>query len=104
MKKIDVLAWGVKHIAKNHRNVKCDTDWEEYHSMSIMDTATPTLSDARMLCEDLGIDRQDCYADESWGAITIDLDYWLDEHAQEEYTPTGREMWKRYSVEIGSEI
>ncbi len=56
MKKIDVLAWGVKHIASNHRNVECDTDWEEYGAMYIMDTAVPTLSDARMLCADLGID------------------------------------------------
>lgn len=105
MKKIEVLAWGVQHIAKNHRDVKCATDYQEYGSMSIQDTAVPTLEDARMLCEDLGIDRSDCYCDSSWGVIVIDLDYWLCEgHDQEEYVPTGHEMWKRYGVEIGSEI
>lgn len=103
MKKIKVLQWGVKHIATNHRS-EFNTDYEEYHSMSIWDDGVPTLADARMMCEDLGIDRSDCYCDSSWGIIVIDLDGWLQEHGQEEYVPTGMEMWKRYGVEIGSPI
>lgn len=103
MKKIEVLQWGVKHIATNHKS-KFNTDYEEYHSMSIWDDGVPTLADARMMCEDLGIDRSDFYCDSSWGIIVIDIDGWLQEHGQEEYVPTGMEMWKRYGVEIGSPI
>ena len=103
MKKIEVLQWGVKHIATNHRS-EFNTDYEEYHSMSIWDDGVPTLADARMMCEGLGIARENCYADHSWNIICIDLDGWLEEHANEEYVPTGMEMWKRYGVEIGSPI
>ena len=102
MKKIEVLAWGVKHIAKNHRDVECNVDYEETQSMSIWDDAVPTLEDARMMCDDLGIGRENCYADHSWGIICIDLDDWLPEHANEEYAPTGHEMWHLYGVTIGS--
>lgn len=102
MKKIEVLAWGVKHIASNHRNVNCDTDYEEFQSMSIDDCATPTLADARMMCEDLGIERECCYADHSWGIIVIDVEGWADTIGQQEYTPTGHEMWKRFDAVIGN--
>lgn len=101
MKKIDVLAWGVKHIASNHRNVKCSTDWEEFQSMSIQDDEVPTLSDARMMCEDLGINPGDCYCDHSWGVIVIDVEGWADTIGQEEYVPTGHEMWKKSDAKIG---
>ena len=104
MKKIDVLAWGVRHIAHNHRDAVCNTDYKECMSMSIVDDSVPTLSDTQMLCEDLGIERQNCYADHSWGVICIDLEGWVEKHGQEEYVPTGMEMWKRYGVEIGSPI
>lgn len=105
MKKIEVLEWGVKHIASNHsvsRKVVCNTDYEECQSMSITDTEVPTVHDARMLCEDLGMERDRCYADNSWGVTVIDVEGWADTIGQQEYTPTGMEMWKRYGVEIGS--
>lgn len=102
MKKIEVLAWGVKHIASNHRGVECNTDYQEYMSMSIWDDGVPTLADARMLCEDLGIERENCYADNSWGIITIDVEGWADTIGQQEYVPTGMEMWKRPDVTIGA--
>ena len=103
MKKIEVLQWGVAHIATNHKS-EYNTDYEENHSMSIWDDGVPTLSDARMMCEDLGIAKENCYADHSWNVVCIDLDGWLEEHGQEEYVPTGMEMWHRYGVEIGSPI
>ena len=101
MKKIEVLAWGVKHIAANHRS-EYNTDYEEFLSMSIWDDGVPTLADARMMCEDLGIPADCCYADHSWGVTVIDLDGWLQEHGHEEYVPTGMEMWKRHDAVIGS--
>ena len=101
MKKIDVLAWGVQHIAANHK-VECDVDYQEYMSMSIYGDSAPTLADTRMLCEDLGIDRSCCNADHSWGIIAIDVDEWVETIGQEEYAPTGMELWKKHGVEIGS--
>lgn len=101
MKKIDVLAWGVQHIASNH-DANYSTDYEEYQSMSILGTEVPTVADARMLCEDLGMERERCYVDNSWGIIVIDLEGWVDTEGQQEYTPTGHEMWKRFGATIGS--
>ena len=101
MKKIEVLAWGVQHIASNHRGVACSTDWEEFQSMSIHDDAVPTLSDAQMLCEDVGLGRENCWPDRSWGFIVIDVEDWADTIGQQEYTPTGHEMWKKIDATIG---
>lgn len=56
MKKIDVLVWGVKHISANHDTHE-NTDYQEDGAMCIMDNHVPTVSDLRMLCEDLGIER-----------------------------------------------
>jgi hypothetical protein len=70
--------------------------------MSIADDGVPTLADARMMCEDLGINPGDCYADHSWGTIVIDIEGWADTIGQEEYVPTGMEMWKRANAVIGS--
>ena len=100
MKKIEVLAWGVKHIASNY-HVDCDTDYEEFQSMSILDTRVPVLGDARMLCEDLGLERMNCYVDGSWDTIVIDVEDWADTIGQEEYTPTGMEFWKKSNAKIG---
>lgn len=100
MKKIEVLAWGVQHIASNH-DANYSTDYEEYQSMSILGTEVPTVADARMLCEDLGMERERCYVDNSWGIIVIDVEDWADTIGQQEYTPTGHEMWKKIDAVIG---
>ena len=100
MKKIEVLAWGVQHIASNH-DANYSTDYEEYQSMSILGTEVPTVADARMLCEDLGMERERCYVDRSWGIIVIDVEGWADTEGQQEYTPTGHEMWKKIDAVIG---
>jgi hypothetical protein len=101
MKKIEVLAWGVQHIASNHRGVDCNTDYEEFQSMSISDDELPTVQDARLMCEDLGMERERCYVDRSWGIIVIDVEDWADTIGQQEYTPTGHEMWKKIDATIG---
>ncbi len=100
MKKIEVLAWGVQHIASNH-DANYSTDYEEYQSMSILGTEVPTVADARMLCEDLGMERERCYVDNSWGIIVIDVEDWADTEGQQEYTPKGHEMWKKIDAVIG---
>ncbi len=101
MKKIDVLVWGVKHISANH-DTHANTDYQEDGAMCIMDNHVPTVSDLRMLCEDLGIEREQIEVDNSWCAVTVYLTRdWHDTIGQEEYIPTGHEMWKRANVNIG---
>lgn len=101
MKKIDVLVWGVNHIAANH-NTWANTDYQEDGSMCIGDNHVPTICDTRMLCEDLGIEHGQIEVDNSWCAVTVYLTQeWHDTIGQEEYKPTGREMWKRANITIG---
>lgn len=69
--------------------------------MSIIDTEVPTVQDARLMCEDLGMERERCYVDHSWGIIVIDVEGWVDTIGQQEYTPTGHEMWKKIDAVIG---
>ena len=69
--------------------------------MSIHDDAVPTLSDAQMLCEDVGLGRENCWPDRSWGVIVIDVEGWAATIGQQEYTPTGHEFWKKSDVNIG---
>ena len=69
--------------------------------MSIADTEVPTVQDVRLMCEDLGMERERCYVDNSWGIIVIDLEGWADTIGQQEYTPTGHEMWKKSNAVIG---
>lgn len=63
----------------------------------------PTLSDVRLMCDDLGISR-DCIESDDFG-ITVYIDHDMrkeDGLLQQEYEPTGFEMWKRYDAVIGS--
>lgn len=99
MKKIDVLVWGVQHIANNH-GAEYTSDYEENMVVGILSNTAPTLMDARMMCEDLGI--ENIHPDNFWGVITIDVEDWVDTIGQEEYKPTGREMWTRAGAKIGA--
>ena len=101
MKKIDVLAWGMKHIASNH-NFKASVDCEDGSMCIYGGCNVPTLGDVRMMCEDLGIPRD--YIEESDFGIDVYIDYdWTREGGllQQDYVPTGLEMWKRSNAKIG---
>lgn len=101
MKKIDVLKWGVEHIAQNHNFYASVDDIETEGSVCIYGGCNiPTIADVEMLCDSLGIPRKymDC------GEYGIDIyipDEWY-ENSSDEYEETGAEMWKRYGVAIGS--
>ena len=103
MKKLEVLRWGLQHIAANH-GFKAATDESEDGTMCIFGGCNvPTLSDVRMLCEDLAIPSD--YVESDDFGITVYMDWgWLDEGGlmQEDYVPTGMEFWKKRDVEIGS--
>jgi hypothetical protein len=98
MKKIEVLCWGMEHIAQNH-NFKAVTDYEETHGEVCIygGCNVPTLGDVESLCEDLGLPRQNIETSD------FGIDVWLDDwNGEEEYTVTGHELWKRYDSVIGS--
>lgn len=91
------MKWGVSHIAKNH-GFKCETSYEEDGSMAIYGINVPTLSDVRMMCEDLGFPTSWIYTSEIFGYIEIDIEDWFE--GEEEYLPTGHEMWKKTCEDI----
>ena len=111
-KKINVLLWGIKHIAENH-HFNYNVDYEEDGAICIYGGCNvPTFNDVRMLCEDLGMPI-DCIETSEFG-IDVYLEWdWLQEKdddgdpserwglLMEDYTPTNYEMWKRHNVAIG---
>jgi hypothetical protein len=70
-KNIDVLLFGLKHIAENHNTNALTENWEEERQVAIMDNSVPTLSDVQMLCDDLQIPRHCIYT--SFFGIDIEL-------------------------------
>lgn len=103
MTKLEVLCWGMRHIAANHKmNADVEHIFEdgEVCLWSMNGTNIPAIQDVRFLCEDLGLDTRSVEGSEYGVDVWIyDDDYSL---LEQEYTPTGMEMWKRYGVEIGS--
>ena len=101
MKKIDVLIWGVQHIAKNHGFDSSTDEWEEDGEVCVYgnNVTVPLLADMRFLCESLGINYQ--FLHETMWGIDIAIPYeWSG--IEEEYVSDGFEMWKKADVVIGS--
>ena len=106
MKKIEVLQWGLRHIASNYK-MGANVDYEEDGQVCIFvtdehpDVSPAPINDVEMLCDDLGIHR--AYIEVSGFGIDVTLDWaWPDTIGQDEYVPTGHEAWHKYGVEIGS--
>ena len=120
MKKIEVLQWGLQHIAANYKMGADTESYNEDGQMCIYVTdfekgLTPApINDVPMLCQDLGIPREcietsecgvDVYLDYAWVHTKEECEgYCEGEFGKllEEYKPTGIEMWVRRGVEIGS--
>jgi hypothetical protein len=100
MKNIEVLCWGIEHIAQNH-NFEASTDYEEEGNLCIYGGCNvPTLQDVYFLCEDLGIDRE-CVDSSSWGIDVFITQEWYDSKGNQDYVP-GLEMWKRCGFVVGN--
>lgn len=92
---IDMLCWGIEHIATNHR-LQFNCDYENEGQVCIWGSCNvPTLSDVIMLCEDVGIDRQ-CVFSSEYGIDVEISDEWYEKHALKPYKK-GLEFWKRIS-------
>lgn len=123
MKKIDVLVWGIKHIASNYK-MGADVDYEEEGQVGVYvtdehpDCSPAPINDVQMLCDDLDIPRGqvetseygiDVWVDYAWTHTKADCEGYCptDEAGRllEEYVPNPvKQMWKKYGVEIGSPI
>jgi hypothetical protein len=92
-KNIDVLIYGLHHIAENHNTTAITDDWKEEQQVSIMANNVPTMSDVRMLCEDLGIPR-DYVCETIFGSIDIDLpSEWIKKTSKKSFN--GCRFWER---------
>ncbi len=104
MKKIEVLRWGIRHIAANY-NLGADIESIENDGQACVfvtdehPTVTPApINDVQLMCDDLGIERGQIEINEY--GIEVSVDYaWL--RANGDYKPTGHEMWKKYNAVIG---
>ena len=74
----EILFWGIQHIAENHGFVAHTEDWEDDGEVYIVGNNVPTLSDVRMLCDDLGIPREYVESNEYGIDVYIPQD-WFDE-------------------------
>lgn len=107
MKRIDVLKWGLRHIASNYKMGASVDDIEETGDCCIYVTedhpkvTSAPINDVQLLCQDLGIKRDDIEVD-SFG-ISIYAAYYLHSNKAlyEDYVPTGHEFWKKSNVNIG---
>lgn len=91
MKNLEMLIFGVKHIAENH-GFRFSTDWEEDGELAIFGNNVPTFMDALMLVEDCKIPRNFVESNDFGIDIYIPSD-WLENEAQKEYC--GLSFWKR---------
>lgn len=73
---MEMLIWGIQHIAKNHGFVAHTENWEEDLEVYILGNNVPTLSDVQMLCQDLGIPRD--YIDNEYGIDVFLPEDWLE--------------------------
>lgn len=91
MTNLEMLLWGIQHIAENHGFRSC-VDWEEDGEVAICGCNVPTLMDTYMLCEELGIDR-DYVENSDWGIDVYIPQDWIEEKANEAFV--GAMMWKK---------
>lgn len=104
MKKIEVLQWGLRHIAGNHNmGSGFYTDYDTGSTILCTGTNVPTTADMRMLADDMGVS-DCCYV--RGCAVQIDLPkQWVETVGQEEFVPAmGMMMWKRTAIELGGHL
>lgn len=90
---LDMLLWGLEHIAKNH-GFECSLDYEEDGNVCIFGGCNvPTLSDVKMLCEDVGID-PGCVESCDCGIDVCFTWAWYKNVANKPYKK-GMELWRR---------
>ena len=88
-----MLVWGIKHIAKNH-GFNATTNYQEDGEVCIWGGSNvPTLCDVQMLCEDLGISKENIEETSCGIDVFIPAD-WFENKANLPYNK-GFELWRR---------
>jgi hypothetical protein len=96
MTNIEMLCWGIQHIAKNH-GFDASTDYKEDGEVCIYGGCNvPTLGDVQQLCLDLGIDTSECLESGDCGIDVFITDEWMKNIGRKPYKK-GLELWKRIS-------
>ena len=89
---IEVLIYGLNHIAENHNTTAITENWEEEQQVCVMKNNVPTLSDVQMLCDDLELPRKCIYANEF--GIDIELPHeWVKKTSKKTFK--GYRFWER---------
>lgn len=90
MTKLEMLRFGMQHIAENH-HADCIDSIEEDGTICILNGNVPTVADVKFLAADLGL--TDCVYPSEYG-VEIDLD---DEewNGEAEYVQPAHEFWRR---------
>lgn len=101
MTNLEMLCWGVKHIANNHgfksnasvKEAKTEGEVCIYGGSNI-----PTYADIKMLCKDCGFTAEqiaDCVEESEYGIdIYFPCDWW-EELANKPYKTPFHEFWRR---------
>ena len=93
MTNLEMLIWGIAHIAENH-GFKFSVDYEEDGQVCVYGGCNvPTLCDVKMLCGDVGIDSDEyVYANDC--GIDVEIPYdWFEKKANKIFK--GDEFWRR---------
>ena len=90
---LEMLLWGMEHIARNH-GFECSLDYEEDGVVCIFGGCNvPTLADVKFLCEDVGID-PNCIDSSDLGIDVVILYRWYIGMGKKPYKK-GMELWRR---------
>jgi hypothetical protein len=89
---LEMLLWGVQHIAENHNFPSHIENWEDEGSVWVLGNNIPTYSDIQMLCEDVHIARECLYGDDFGIEITL-TNEWLTTKGDKEFN--GCCFWQR---------
>lgn len=92
---LEMLLWGINHIANNHGFEACATMEEiEYEGqVCILGCNVPTLADVQFLCDDVKLPRE-CIESSSFGIDVFVTEEWMTTSAKEEYN-VEYEFWKK---------
>ena len=90
---LEMLIWGIEHIAKNH-GFESNTNYKEENEVCIYGGCNvPTLADVSMLCDDVGIESS--WIDSSEFGIDVFIpEDWYNKKANLPYKK-GLEFWRR---------
>ena len=92
---LEMLLWGVQHIAENHGQIASTEDYEEEMTVCIFGKTPniPTVADMRQLAEEVGLDPYDDVEVSDCGVDIYLTEEWMEDKADEPFEGAG--LWRR---------